>query len=65
MLYLPDYKAPMGKFRVIGTDTFSGGDWIEGDFDTRELAIECADTKKGAWSKTHVYDDKGNQIINK
>lgn len=62
MLYLPDLKAPQGKFRVIGVDTFDGGDWIEGDFDTREMAIECARKKGGTMLKTHVYDDKGNHI---
>lgn len=62
MLYLPDYKAPKGKFRVIGVDTFNGGDWIEGDFDTKEQAVECADKKGGAFLKIHVYDDNGHNI---
>lgn len=55
-------KAPKGKFRVIGVDTFDGGDWVEDDFDTREEAIERATTKGGEMTKMHVYDDRGQHI---
>ncbi len=55
-------KAPKGKFRVIGVDTFDGGDWIEGDFDSKKEAFERANSKGGTMLKTHVYDDKGNHL---
>jgi len=51
--------APKGKFRVIGVDTFDGGDWVQGDFDTLEEALKVARSKGGEMTKMHVYDDKG------
>ena len=63
MLSPRDFKAPKGKFRVIGVDTFDNTDWIEGDFDTRKEAIERAKEKGGTMCKTHVYDDKGIHIF--
>jgi len=64
MLSRKNFKAPKGKFRVIGVDTFDmdGSDWIEGDFDTKEQALECARKKGGEMLKTHVYDDNGNHV---
>lgn len=61
---LPDtaFKAPKGKFRVIGVDTFDGGDWIEGDFKTKAEALQKAKEKGATMLKTHVYDDKGNHV---
>jgi hypothetical protein len=55
-------KAPEGKFRVIGVDTFDGTDWIYGDYDTKEIAVTLANEKAGNMLKTHVYDDQGNHI---
>ena len=55
-------KAPEGKFRVIGVDTFDGGDWLEDDFDTQEEAIKCIADKGGQMTVMHVYDDQGNHI---
>lgn len=54
--------APKGKFRVVGVDTFDGGDWVEGDCDTLEEAIELANKTGGTMLKTHVYDDKGKSL---
>lgn len=64
MLSSKDFKAPKGKFRVIGVDTFDldGSDWIEGDFDTTELAVEHANKKGATMTKMHIYDDKGNHV---
>lgn len=62
MLSRKDFKAPKGKFRVVGVDTFDNSDWISGDFDTKEKAIEHAREKGGVMLKTHVYDDNGNHI---
>lgn len=55
-------KAPKGKFRVIGVDTFDGGDLVEGDFDTLEQAKKHASerTKGEQMLKMHVYDDTGS-----
>lgn len=55
-------KAPEGKFRVVGVDTFSHDDWVQGDFDTKEKALECARYKSGTMLKMYVYDDKGKYI---
>jgi len=55
-------QAPIGKYRVIGVDTFDGGDWIEGDFDTAAEAYERAREKGGTMLKTHVYDDTGQHL---
>ncbi len=57
-----ELKAPKGKFRVVGVDTFSSEDWIIGDFDTMPMAIKTADGKGGEMLKTHVYDDNGKHI---
>ncbi|HEY4755754.1 MAG TPA: hypothetical protein VIH28_06855 [Ignavibacteriaceae bacterium] len=62
MLTIKDFKAPKGKFRVVGVDTFDGSDWIEGDFKTKEEAFKEANTKGGSMLKTHVYDDSGNHL---
>ena len=58
-----ELKAPAGKFRVIGVDTFDGTDWIDGDYDTEEIAIQQAKVKGGTMLKTHVYNDEGKHIF--
>lgn len=55
-----ELKAPAGKFRVVGVDTFDRTEWVEGDFDTLEDALARASMRGGEMLKTHVYDDKGN-----
>lgn len=55
-------KAPKGKFRVVGVDTFDGGDWVEGDFKTKDLAFDHANKRGGEMLMMHVYDDKGNHL---
>ena len=62
MLVQKDLKAPKGKFRVVGVDTFDGTDWIEGDFETDKEAFDVAKKKGGTMLKTHVYDDQGNHL---
>jgi hypothetical protein len=57
-----ELKAPPGKFRVIGVDTFDGTDWIYGDYKTRDEAIKLANEIGGTMLKTHVYDDQGKHI---
>lgn len=55
-------KAPEGKFRVVGVDTFDDSNWLEGDFDTLDKAKSYAlDKMKGEQMlKMHVYDDTGS-----
>jgi len=57
-----EQKAPEGKFRVIGVDTFDGTDWIDGDFDTAEEAINHARQRGGTMLKMHAYDDRGRHV---
>lgn len=54
--------APKGKYRVIGVDTFDGGDWVQGDFATREEALSVAQSKGGEMTVMHVYDDNGRHV---
>jgi len=58
-----ELKAPTGKFRVIGVDTFDGTDWISGDFDTLDEAKQKAKDEGGTMLKTHVYDDAGKHVF--
>lgn len=55
-------NAPKGKYRVIGVDTFDGGDWVQGDFATEAEALKCAREHGGQMTKMHVYDDTGTHI---
>lgn len=57
-------KAPKGKFRVIGVDTFDGGDWVEGDFKSLAAAKKhVADETAGKQMlKMHIYDDTGEHV---
>lgn len=57
-------KAPAGKFRVIGVDTFDGDDWVEGDFDTVNLARAHAAKKTAGEQmlKMHIYNDQGIHV---
>ncbi len=54
-------KAPTGKFRVIGVDTFDGDDWVEGDFPSlgEALAHVRAQTSGKQMLMMHVYDEHG------
>ena len=52
--------APEGKYRVVGVDTFDGGDWHQGDFDTRAEANKVAAENSGSMTKMYVYDDHGH-----
>lgn len=55
-------KAPKGKYRVVCVDTFDGGDWVSGDFDTLAEAKKHADSKGGTMQKAYVYDDTGRYM---
>jgi len=56
-------KAPEGKFRVVGVDTFDGTDWVNGDYATLEIAKDMARERGGTMLKFHVYDDQGNHLF--
>ena len=58
-----ELKAPEGKFRVVGVDTFDGTEWVEGDYDTYLMAQSVALKKGGAMLKTHVYDENGKHLF--
>lgn len=57
-------KAPTGKFRVVGVDTFDGDDWVEGDFDTINAArIHVGKKTRGQQMlKMHIYNDRGDHV---
>jgi hypothetical protein len=55
-------RAPKGKFRVVGVDTFDGGDWVDKDCNTLDEAIAHADGRGGTMLKMHVYNDEGKHL---
>lgn len=57
-------KAPLGKFRLIGVDTFDGGDWHDADFDDFADAVIAARKKGGQMTKMYVYNDQGECVAN-
>lgn len=54
--------APRGKFRVVGVDTFDGGDWLEGDFPTLEKAKKRASEEGGQMTVMYIYNDNGQCV---
>ena len=63
-MYEEDRKASLGKFKVIGIDTFSHDDWTEGEFESKEDAIKHAKEKvvDEEMMLMYVYDDKEREI---
>lgn len=62
-----ELKAPSGKTRVVGVDLFDHGDYLVGDYDSRDEAFEVADShnrrRKGSMDDVYyVYDDAGRYI---
>lgn len=55
-------RAPLGKFRIIGFDTFVMSDWFEGDFNTLEEAKAAADKKGRKMIIMYVYDETGKRL---
>jgi len=60
---MPKRKAPKGKFRVIGFDSFSREFWHDGDFSKKNRAIECAKKKAGQMTLMYVHDDSGEIVF--
>jgi len=58
---MQELKAPLGKFRVVGVDTFVGPreDYSLGDFDSLSQAIRKAKKHAGEMNPVYVYDDNG------
>jgi hypothetical protein len=61
-----DRKAPPGKFRVLGVDTFEGPfeDYLIADCDTKEKAIDLAKKHGADMNPTYVYDSAGKLLFN-
>ena len=62
-----ELKAPAGKTRVVGVDLFDHGDYLVGDYDTQEEAVNVADAnnngRKGSMDDVYyVYNDQGNRV---
>lgn len=59
-----ELKAPKGKFRVVGVDTFESptADYLIGDYKEKETAIVTARIKGGEMNRTYVYDDNGKEV---
>lgn len=58
-------KAPIGKYRVVGVDTFEGpcAEYLIGDFDTELEAKEMAVKRGGIMNPVYVYDDGGKNLF--
>jgi 5-methylcytosine-specific restriction endonuclease McrA len=59
-----DRKAPAGKFRLLGVDTFygPGADFLVGDFSYRTEAITEATRRASDMKPFYVYDDAGHLL---
>lgn len=58
-------KAPTGKFRVVGVDTFEGptADYLIGDFPSLEEAKQKATESGGEMNPVYVYDSTGKMLF--
>ena len=52
----PTRAAPPGKFRLVGISEFDTGDWVIGDFDSKEEAVNSVHFWTGLM---YIYDDRG------
>jgi protein-tyrosine phosphatase len=57
-------KAPKGKFRIVGVDTFSNDDWHEKDVATLQKAKKFIEekTKGQQMLKYYIYDENGRFV---
>jgi hypothetical protein len=60
-----DRKAPAGKFRLLGVDTFEGpgADFLVGDFNDKDEAITEAVKRTRDMVPYYVYDDTGKLLF--
>jgi len=58
-------RAPTGKFRVVGVDTFEGptADYLIGDFPSLEEAQASATKHGGDMNPVYVYDSSGKMLF--
>ena len=60
-------KAPPGKFRVLGVDTFAnpplGEPYVIGDCDDKKTAIKLASAQGGLMNPVYVYDSEGRFVF--
>ncbi|MFZ0913567.1 MAG: hypothetical protein WBQ76_11725 [Candidatus Korobacteraceae bacterium] len=56
-----EHKAPSGQFHAVGCDTFEGpmADYLIGDYDTLDAAIEAAKAGLSPMVSVYVYDETG------
>lgn len=61
-----ELRAPKGKYRVIGVDTFDGPteDYLIGDYDSEDKAREACKDHGGVMNPTYCYDDTGKMVCN-
>lgn len=50
------------NYRVIGVDTFSNEDWVNGDYDNLKEAKQVCDEKGATMLIYYVYDKNGKYI---
>ena len=57
-------KAPKGKYRVIGVDTFEGpnADYLIGDYKSINKAMKAVDEHGGTMNPCYLYDDAGKLL---
>ena len=57
-------NAPKKKFRVVGVDTFDGGDWIHGNYSKLSTAKQVVDDyiEGKQMMKMYVYDSSGKCV---
>jgi len=57
-------KAPKGKFRIVGVNTFLNNDWHEKDVDTLQNAKKIIEEKTRGEEKLryYIYDENGKFI---
>ena len=57
-------KAPPGKFRVVGVDTFEGpdADYLMEDLDSMAAAQRLADENAAPHNPVYVYDERGELV---
>lgn len=59
-----ELRAPKGKFRVIGVDTFEGptAEYHIGDYNTLGRATLACNIHGGTMNPCYVYDDRGVKL---
>lgn len=59
------HKAPKGKFRLIGEDTFKipPEDHLVGDYDSLKAATDAAKKQAGPMHPVLIFDDTGKPSL--